>query len=1121
MSDQFKDFFALKSDAGANAKALYGAIENTHNAIGCYELMFKQCIEVLKKRSMEFRNKENIGTSATPPTIDANLETAIVAQLDETLIIEDENLTLFEATQVEISRLSNWVTFKFKIDSTSINTIYQTVQVYFKRQGVNDLIQKYQTDPSSYSLPSLVTVNDNSTINTAIDRLMAWIQAQIPPVKKIIDIQSTTDWKEGLTFLFDPNSDLKTSFKRDNHRLAAIDCFCQFWESKPRNFSGFNLAQRQEFIDYLKGGMIAETDAPAPWSILKSLAEKYKTLREYAKEDSSKKIDIQGKSRLRDEAVMIALRNLWTTGLALETYAGETQKTAQDRRNNVAAKIKGVLEGFTAASNSYYDKVIRLKILPISKNSIEQEYNIKELGRLKKQGNKTASNYLFEDCVESLKGSVDRLLASIPLNYSGNFKPVSGSGVTGCEARIFTFDSYGEIENIASKSGSDYYINVTGDPKENGEFKARPIFYYDRSQLPIEQLVISNLSENQQSNGVFFFEDRTDTRSIVIEVARDKTFGITDYKKDETLTIDFGMATINGKTDDGSGTNFTRRTSQGGITRAYFFEVLNAITKWQGSLKGMYNYSPYYHTVDGQKDNPVGHVRRSTLQGRGRGMGRADVVREEDVLWCWETSSANQTKYEELPELLGLPMAREIKFTTSSPSIATIDGQQYDCVPIYDSSGQSSFQYGLLECKLRSSTSIDREYYVLTNTPYRLNLRALQTADKDPSRKAKRKVSDDVNRILELFNFQYFRKVDSTEWKVLKSVPAASTRRPNRDDGIVLAAPGKIGDPTVIGINLPTSFRISDNVRELTLSKAKRQDIKNKASVLYTAKGEREDAGSVMGRGIYTYIKSGIQSKLEKVASSKLSATAFTATVLANAKTTLEDWQKLKHTNWKTLTVDQEWCHLQGHGDGGTERVGNFVSGSYHCNTEQLAMEEGLRATTHKAKEGSYLLRTTAYLLKDDGTVMTANYLASDATYAKLLEENKKIVNIQLKGRKRPSDATDAGGGATKKPRPDPSTSTSTATTSGATTSDPMDVDPDPILPIAAFIRYKIIRKKEDGTYEKVWDHTFEGQSEFFDRHQYMILNKATEFALAGWDEFEKWYTEAAAALAAAKASSP
>lgn len=51
--------------------------------------------------------------------------------------------------------------------------------------------------------------------------------------------------------------------------------------------------------------------------------------------------------------------------------------------------------------------------------------------------------------------------------------------------------------------------------------------------------------------------------------------------------------------------------------------------------------------------------------------------------------------------------------------------------------------------------------------------------------------------------------------------------------------------------------------------------------------------------------------------------------------------EQLKHNE---ELVTQEWCHLVGHGDRGDDAPYNLVSGSYHANTEQLAIETGMRA---------------------------------------------------------------------------------------------------------------------------------------------------------------------------------
>jgi hypothetical protein len=67
--------------------------------------------------------------------------------------------------------------------------------------------------------------------------------------------------------------------------------------------------------------------------------------------------------------------------------------------------------------------------------------------------------------------------------------------------------------------------------------------------------------------------------------------------------------------------------------------------------------------------------------------------------------------------------------------------------------------------------------------------------------------------------------------------------------------------------------------------------------------------------------------------------------------------QKFSATVQSRPRTDQEWCHLQGHGDGGANHATNLVAGSEHCNTEQLAMEVAQRK--RKTEIG---LKVEAYL---------------------------------------------------------------------------------------------------------------------------------------------------------------
>ena len=103
------------------------------------------------------------------------------------------------------------------------------------------------------------------------------------------------------------------------------------------------------------------------------------------------------------------------------------------------------------------------------------------------------------------------------------------------------------------------------------------------------------------------------------------------------------------------------------------------------------------------------------------------------------------------------------------------------------------------------------------------------------------------------------------------------------------------------------------------------------------------------------------------------SATQFATDVLARDPGASTFWrdaskelepppQTMTEDQLKSIRTDQEWCHLFGHGDGGQEIPGNFVSGSKHCNTEQLAIETAQRI--YRSGYGARVtVKVTAYLM--------------------------------------------------------------------------------------------------------------------------------------------------------------
>lgn len=71
-----------------------------------------------------------------------------------------------------------------------------------------------------------------------------------------------------------------------------------------------------------------------------------------------------------------------------------------------------------------------------------------------------------------------------------------------------------------------------------------------------------------------------------------------------------------------------------------------------------------------------------------------------------------------------------------------------------------------------------------------------------------------------------------------------------------------------------------------------------------------------------------------------------------------QDGTDAKYADKGEIRTDQEWCHLFGHAIGGEEEASNFVSGSKHCNTEQLAIEMAV-----KDWEGKFSIKVSAYLM--------------------------------------------------------------------------------------------------------------------------------------------------------------
>ncbi|MDB9392662.1 hypothetical protein [Microcystis aeruginosa] len=293
---------------------------------------------------------------------------------------------------------------------------------------------------------------------------------------------------------------------------------------------------------------------------------------------------------------------------------------------------------------------------------------------------------------------------------------------------------------------------------------------------------------------------------------------------------------------------------------------------------------------------------------------------------------------------------------------------------------------------------------------------------------------------------------------------------------------------------------------------------------------ERVDAGKTMAEALSDFhVYPGMKASniTPKITDSKLSATSFAKYVLGqlNDDDVKKQWRKDNKldanatVDASSLKTDQEWCHLFGHGDGGPEELGNFVSGSKHCNTEQLAIETGQRRvsqneTDFTAVERSKLkARITAYLIPNAGTWVTGGSYTQNKLNKTLLDgvtDNtvkdkqseffEKVPNVspdeyRLKLKTGGSDQID-----------DNALRTAFKALSDEISSPATDANKKKqlfqfrhnlerhffmYLPIARWMRYKLYY---DG--KKVFDHIYDAQSESINLHECQILDYMVERAL-------------------------
>jgi len=241
--------------------------------------------------------------------------------------------------------------------------------------------------------------------------------------------------------------------------------------------------------------------------------------------------------------------------------------------------------------------------------------------------------------------------------------------------------------------------------------------------------------------------------------------------------------------------------------------------------------------------------------------------------------------------------------------------------------------------------------------------------------------------LITFFNFYKVLKKDV----VKKNFPKDNIRKPLVFDNTIAKAK-KDKD----NIEIENNY-VVDSHKILYKSKNKRKEIS-------TNPKERESTGKVMGNSLkdfsfftplenIEYDEKDISPNKTKLTDTNYSATSFAQYVLYKDEISNETWENLyfkennTYENTKKESIlkndkiiskvdtDQEWCHLLGHADGGADEFGNLVSGSKHCNTEQLSMEIG-QSRFIKDTSKNINANITAYLIK-------SNLITKDTEYSK------------------------------------------------------------------------------------------------------------------------------------------
>lgn len=1065
MSQQLQTYFNLNSTADASAQYFWSILKTQTSSVACHVAMMDLFATALGLNSKIYRGQ----TIAPTSTIADRVQLDIIMDWMPEELTEPTIQVLFENAQPQPysgNNAQSITTYDATNPSgyTALTNVYQGLLCLEAALAYNQIQVTYTnvawTNPSlPVAIPNPIPSNPptSSTVSTQLRALINWITSNDPQLialNKVITSTSTTPLTtvQMLNNIFGSSSSPPPPIPNLNIPLLCqtmidqIQAYPNFGAGSTPNAKNIFITVVQDQLKTLDPFWISNFNVLSQAIYAKSFSDMNKTPKLIAQ-------------------VFDKIRQLFQQALTLSATP-----TAPINPNGSQA-ILAIFNAFIASTaNPNVDSYLNW-IITQSCGILSDLPDLAQLNTLQASIPDTPPTVMPVKAFQVLCHAAFDCLTSIPL------VPLTSLAIAPIQdIQLFSFTPYNK-KYFSTASDNDLsnvdVITAPSDASENGTSYARPMYaVFQDTPTPSSDLTVFkffNIGGSHPTDS-FYFEDVGKPSRAITPI---------NSIPSSTVTIDLENAQINGKhsvpigqfgitgfelivdtpykTDISGG----RQSNGGRQSKSNFFTAIKALTKWT-DFNGRCSYDVLYELC--QTVLPTRDTHLIWRLPSGLGLSRAEQIEDKNCLWNhhYVSVSVRGPDYSNLAEILDLPSKQKIKNTPSTSIIETnrsINSYSYQILKQPDKSGKVQGEF------------------VLTNTPSCALPAEINLA---LSRLTASSVDTQAASILNIFNFDYYRSISSdktSQPKLIKEINRGqSLQRPKASDGIVLPSDPRF-NRTVLGIGLPISFRslvrniINPNIQQakyISYAKASQQSrptLKNKGASLTRAQGQRKNAGTVMKA-----LNSSLNSP--PAISSTLPATVFANWAIGKSNTTKQEWQVLKDNQASRLPTDQEWCHLRGHGDGGQEHMGNFVSGSYHCNTEQLAIESGQRHATHQ-KGSKFTLRTTAYLFDNTSLIQSGiNYLQSDGAYQTGLGLYKQIHKTPPKV---PSDRSQEG----------------------------------TVAPLAAFIRYKIYNQPLFSTTPiKMWDHLFEGQSEFMDVHQFEILSTATQFALSGKEKFDAWYQD-------------